>query len=73
MPADKKDRLFDVRTVERNIEKGLITREEYNEYLESLEDASDKSAVIEAEFEEGVLDDDEEDEDAEEAEDEDEE
>lgn len=62
MAADKKDRLFDVRTVERNIEKGLITRDEYKEYLESLDDSADNAESMEAEFEEGVLDEDEEEE-----------
>ncbi len=59
MTTDKKDRLFDVRTLERNIKKGLITREDYNAYLEGLEDAKPKADVIESEFEEGVLDEDE--------------
>ncbi len=57
MAADKKERLFDLRTVERNIEKGLITREEYQEYLDSLEDRADDAESIEAEFEVGVLED----------------
>jgi hypothetical protein len=71
--ADKTDEeLFDLRTVERNIEKGLITREDYKEYLENLPDAADNIEVFEAEFEEGVLEDDEEEE-AEEAEEADEE
>lgn len=60
MAVDKDERLFDRRTVERNIDKGLITREEYNEYLESLQDKADNAESMEAEFEEGVLDDDEE-------------
>ena len=67
MAVDKDERLFDRRTVERNIDKGLITREEYDEYLESLEDKADNADVMEAEFEVGVLEDEEE----EEAEDED--
>ena len=56
---DKEDRLFDRRTVEQNIKKGLITREDYNEYLEGLEDAEDNAGTIEAKYEEGVLEDDE--------------
>jgi hypothetical protein len=47
---DVKDvRLFDVRTVERNIKRGLITRKDYERHLKSLADASDK--VIPAETE----------------------
>lgn len=59
---DKEDRLFDRRTVEQNIKKGLITREDYNEYLEGLDDAEENAATMEAEYEEGVLEDDEEEE-----------
>jgi hypothetical protein len=45
-----KEVLFDKRVVERNIARGLITREEYNQYLESLEDASEQTIPVEAEF-----------------------
>jgi len=58
----KDERLFDLRTLERNLAKGLITQKEYDAYLGKLEDVEDNMAVIEAEFEEGVLDDDEEEE-----------
>lgn len=37
-------RLFDKRTVERNIKKGLITRKDYEKFLKSLDDISDKGA-----------------------------
>ncbi len=63
MSDTKNERLFDRRVVERNIAKGLITREEYQEYLDNLEDAEENAAKIEAEYVEGVLEDDEEDED----------
>ena len=33
---------FDIRTVERNLREGIITEEEYREFLESLPDASHK-------------------------------
>ncbi len=47
---DVKDvRLFDVRTVERNIKRGLITRKDYEKHLKSLADASDKVMPSEAE------------------------
>ena len=41
--ADAKGaRLFDRRTVERNIKKGLITRKDYDKYLKALSDVADK-------------------------------
>lgn len=59
--AEKNEKLFDRRVVERNIEKGLITRDEYKAYLEGLDDVEDNAGVIEAEFEAGLFEDDEED------------
>jgi hypothetical protein len=50
------ERLFDVRILERNLSKGLITQQEYEKYLDDLDDAEENAAVIEAEFVEGVLD-----------------
>jgi hypothetical protein len=44
----KNDRLFDSRTVERNIRKGLITRKDYEKHLKGLTDVSDKIAPPEA-------------------------
>jgi len=35
-------RLYDRRTVERNIKKGLITRKDYEKHLKSLDDVGDK-------------------------------
>ncbi len=43
----KNTRLFDRRTVERNIKKGLITRKDYDKYLKALGDAAEKAATIE--------------------------
>ena len=51
----KNERLFDVRTLDRNIKKGLITEAEYQAYLESLTDASEKGTRVVAEYVEGVL------------------
>ncbi len=51
----RSERLFDVRTVERNIQKGRITRAEYDAHLAKLSDAKDRSAALEADFVEGVL------------------
>ncbi len=36
----KDARLFDVRIVERNIKRGIITRKEYERFLKSLNDAA---------------------------------
>lgn len=36
----KDARLFDVRIVERNIKRGIITRKEYDRFLKSLPDAA---------------------------------
>jgi len=41
-------RLYDRRTVERNIKKGLITRKDYEKHLKSLEDVAGKGAYGEA-------------------------
>jgi hypothetical protein len=40
----KDPRLFDVRIVERNIKRGLITRKEYERLLKSLDDVAGKVA-----------------------------
>ncbi len=38
----KTSRLFDRRTVERNIKKGLVSRKDYEKHLKSLDDVADK-------------------------------
>jgi hypothetical protein len=45
----KDARLFDIRTVERNIKRGIITRKDYERYLKSLADAADKVAPSQTE------------------------
>ena len=40
----KLQRLFDVRTIERNIKKGMTTRKDYEKHLKALADATDKVA-----------------------------
>jgi hypothetical protein len=40
----KPQRAFDVRTIERNIKKGHITRKDYEKHLKALPDATDKVA-----------------------------
>jgi hypothetical protein len=41
----KTARLYDKRTVERNIKKGLISRKDYDKYLKSLDDAAEKGVL----------------------------
>ncbi|HET6147166.1 MAG TPA: hypothetical protein VFH68_06505 [Polyangia bacterium] len=45
----KNMRLYDRRTIERNIKKGLITRKDYEKFLKSLDDAKDKGVIGEEE------------------------
>jgi hypothetical protein len=52
----KTPRLFDVRTIERNIRKGLTTRKDYEKYLKSLPDAAEKAAPLETSADEGLDD-----------------
>jgi hypothetical protein len=40
--AAKNDRLFDKRTIERNIKKGLVTRKDYEKHLKALDDVGPK-------------------------------
>lgn len=60
--ADPKlTRLFDKRTVERNIKKGLVSRKDYEKYLKSLDDVTGKGAYGAAEVRDDDDDDDEQD------------
>ena len=52
----KDPRLFDVRTVERNIKRGLATRKDYEKYLKSLPDVAGKMQPTEAEYPEAPAD-----------------
>jgi hypothetical protein len=40
----KAHRLFDVRTIERSIKKGLVTRKDYEKHLKALADSTEKVA-----------------------------
>jgi hypothetical protein len=40
------ERLFDLRTIRRNIRSGVMTREKYDEYLRSLPDMADNVAPL---------------------------
>jgi len=56
--ADAKNfRLYDRRTIDRNIKKGLITRKDYEKYLKSLDDVKDKGIQGESEVAEDDDDD----------------
>jgi hypothetical protein len=38
----KSDRLYDKRTIDRSIKKGLITRKDFDKHVKALEDVSSK-------------------------------
>jgi len=44
------EHLYDVRTIERNIHRKLLSREDYQRYLESLEDCADRATPVATEF-----------------------
>ena len=46
----KEENLFDRRIVKKNIERGLVTQEEYEAFLGQLEDCIDRAAVVQATF-----------------------
>lgn len=41
---------FDLRTIERKIKTGEITREEYQQYLDSLPDETENATEMEVKF-----------------------
>jgi len=43
-PETKPQRTYDVRTIERNIKKGNVTRKDYEKYVKSLPDTTEKVA-----------------------------
>jgi hypothetical protein len=47
-------RLFDRRTVDRNIKKGLLTRKDFEKHLKALEDVADKGVYGGGEAEEAA-------------------
>ncbi len=51
-----REKIYDVRILERNLAKGLLSREDYEKHLAELEDAEGNSVKLEAEFVEGVFD-----------------
>lgn len=46
MATQRDMNLLDVRIVDRNIQKGLIKRKEYDKYLKGLSDVSDKAEPV---------------------------
>lgn len=44
------DGLLDVRTVDRNIKAGKVSKEEYEKHLESLEDLADEALETETQM-----------------------
>ena len=52
------NRLLDIRTVNRNIKAGKMTQEEYDTYLESLEDCAEDAEETETQMILHVADDD---------------
>ena len=46
----KNEELFDSRVVKQNIKRGLITIDEYREYLDSLEDLSSETTKSEVQY-----------------------
>jgi len=46
MATQREMHLLDIRIVERNIAKGLVTRKAYNKYIKDLPDTTDKSEPI---------------------------
>ena len=48
--SKKNEELFDSRVVKQNIKRGLITIDEYREYLDSLKDLSSETAKSEVKY-----------------------
>ena len=48
--SKKNEELFDSRVVKQNIKRGLITIDEYREYLDSLEDLSSETTKSEVKY-----------------------
>jgi hypothetical protein len=48
--SKKNEELFDSRIVKQNLKRGLITIDEYHEYLESLEDLAEEIMPSEVKY-----------------------
>jgi hypothetical protein len=49
MPTEKSPYIYDLRVIQRNLERGLITQKEYEKLLADLEDRKDNVAEPEGE------------------------
>jgi len=49
----EKDLLFDKRILDRNLEKGLVTREEYDKFVADLGDLNNAASISKVEICEG--------------------
>lgn len=49
----EKDLLFDKRILDRNLEKGLVTREEYDKFVSGLDDLTAAASTSKVEISEG--------------------
>ena len=45
MSSRDESRIFDVRTLERNMRKGILSKKDVDKYIKSLPDSADKSTV----------------------------
>jgi hypothetical protein len=45
MNSRDESRIFDVRVLERNLRKGVLTRKDYDKHLKALPDAADKATA----------------------------
>jgi len=52
----KAARLYDKRTVERSIKKGLLSRKDYDKHLKALDDVADKGVFGSPETDDGPAD-----------------
>ena len=52
----EKDLLYDKRILERNLEKGLITRDDYTKFIAKLDDLAQDFSEVNNEVKEGEFD-----------------
>lgn len=46
MASAQNPRLFDIRTVERNVRKGMLSRKDLEKHLKALPDVADKAQAV---------------------------
>lgn len=49
MASAQNPRLFDIRTVERNVRKGVVSRKDLDKHLKGLPDVADKAQAVHVE------------------------